>query len=192
VSTKRNRGHIESNTSGEGARVQGTRKRHRTVEERRKIVEETLLQGASVSRVARRHDVNANQVFHWRKLYQEGRLGSSTTTGLLTVKVADAYLQLWPPLPISPSQRGLDCESAPLLDALDSRLGEPSTHIVCTAMTVTPHFAELWALAAVPKVLARQCGGTIRCHRFAQYPLPSSVYENDGRSETPATCERAI
>jgi hypothetical protein len=47
------------------ARAQGTRKRHRTVEERRKIVEETLLQGASVSRVARRHDVNANQVFHF-------------------------------------------------------------------------------------------------------------------------------
>jgi hypothetical protein len=33
-------------------------------------VEETLVPGASVSRVARRHDVNANQVFHWRKLYQ--------------------------------------------------------------------------------------------------------------------------
>jgi transposase len=40
-----------------------------------------------VSRVARRHDVNANQVFHWRKLYREGRLGSSTSTKLLPVKV---------------------------------------------------------------------------------------------------------
>jgi transposase len=38
-------------------------------------VEETLVPGASVSRVARRHAVNANQVFHWRKLYHEGRLG---------------------------------------------------------------------------------------------------------------------
>ena len=45
--------------------------------------------GASVSRVARRHDVNANQVFHWRKLYREGRLGSSTSTKLLPVKVTD-------------------------------------------------------------------------------------------------------
>jgi transposase len=43
--------------------------------------------GASVSRVARRHDVNANQVFHWRKLYHEGRLG--TTTNFLPVRVAD-------------------------------------------------------------------------------------------------------
>ena len=56
-------------------RVAGAKKRRRSVEERRKIVEATLQPGASVSRVARRHDVNANQVFHWRKLYREGRLG---------------------------------------------------------------------------------------------------------------------
>jgi len=37
--------------------------------------------------VARRYDVNANQVFHWRKLYHEGRLG--TTTNFLPVRVAD-------------------------------------------------------------------------------------------------------
>jgi transposase len=49
-------------------------------------VEETLLPGASVSRVSRRHDVNANQVFRWRKLYHEGRLGA--TTGFLPVTVA--------------------------------------------------------------------------------------------------------
>jgi transposase len=46
-----------------------------------------LLAGASVSRVARRHDVNANQVFYWRKLYREGRLGGSTATQLLAVRV---------------------------------------------------------------------------------------------------------
>jgi len=51
-------------------KIQGTKKRRRTVRERREIVEETLLPGASVSRVARRHDVNANQVFYWRTLYR--------------------------------------------------------------------------------------------------------------------------
>jgi transposase len=50
-------------------------------------VEETLLPDASVSRVARRHDVNANQLFHWRKLYREGLLG--TTTNFLPVRVAN-------------------------------------------------------------------------------------------------------
>lgn len=63
------------------------RKRRRTIKERRDIVEETLVPGASVARVARRHDVNANQVFYWRKLYREGQLGLSLGTPLLPVKV---------------------------------------------------------------------------------------------------------
>ena len=70
-------------------RLAGAKKRLWSVEERRKIVEATLQSGASVSRVARCHDVNANQVFHWRKLYREGRLGSSTSTKFLPVKVTD-------------------------------------------------------------------------------------------------------
>jgi transposase len=61
--------------------------RRRTILERREIVEQTLLPGASVSRVARQYDVNANQVFHWRRLYQKGRLGVGTGTQLLPVKV---------------------------------------------------------------------------------------------------------
>jgi transposase len=74
----------QSQQVGEPAR----KNRWRTKAERRAIVEETLEPGASVSRVARRHDVNANQVFHWRKLYQEGRLG--TTSNFLPVRVAAA------------------------------------------------------------------------------------------------------
>jgi transposase len=35
--------------------------------DKRRIVAETLVPGASVSVVARRHDVNANQVFKWRR-----------------------------------------------------------------------------------------------------------------------------
>ena len=45
------------------------RKRRRSwpVAEKQRIVAETLVPGASVSVVARRHDVNANQVFKWRR-----------------------------------------------------------------------------------------------------------------------------
>jgi transposase len=68
-------------------RVPGRKNVWRTKAERRAIVEETLVPGASVSRVARRHDVNANQVFRWRKLYSEGQLG--TTTNFLPVKIAN-------------------------------------------------------------------------------------------------------
>jgi len=76
-------------TLGQGAPASTTRKkqRRRSIKERRDIVEETLVPGASVARVARRHDVNANQVFYWRKLYREGRLGINLAAPLLPVKV---------------------------------------------------------------------------------------------------------
>jgi transposase len=41
-------------------------------EEKRRIVEETLLPGASVAAVARRHAINANLLFSWRR---QARLG---------------------------------------------------------------------------------------------------------------------
>jgi transposase len=37
---------------------------------KREIVAASLVPGASVARVARRYDVNANQVFAWRRRYQ--------------------------------------------------------------------------------------------------------------------------
>ena len=76
-------------TLGQGSPVSAPNKkqRRRTIRERRNIVEETLVPGASVARVARRHEVNANQVFYWRKLYREGRLGITIATPLLPVKV---------------------------------------------------------------------------------------------------------
>lgn len=76
-------------TQDQALQVQAPRKRRRTIQEWREIVEETLVPGTSVSRVARRHDVNANQLFYWRKLYREGRLGSEAATPLLPVKVSE-------------------------------------------------------------------------------------------------------
>ena len=66
---------------------QATRRR-RSVEEKRRIVEETLVAGRSVARVARQHQINANQVFYWRKLYRQGWLGIGTASPFLPVKVA--------------------------------------------------------------------------------------------------------
>jgi transposase len=42
------------------------------VQEKRRIVEESLAPGASVSIVARRHDLNTNQLFSWRRCYRRG------------------------------------------------------------------------------------------------------------------------
>ena len=53
-------------------------------------MEETLQAGASVAVIARRHGVNANQVFHWRKLYRQGRLDVALPTAqLVAVRIAE-------------------------------------------------------------------------------------------------------
>lgn len=78
--------------TSEQTAIESTRqekRRRRTVEEKRRIVEETLEAGTSVARVARRHAVNANQVFYWRKKYQEGRLGKNQSNKLLPVTLSD-------------------------------------------------------------------------------------------------------
>ena len=69
--------------------VSQAKRRRRTVEEKRRIVEETLEAGASVARVARRHAINANQVFYWRKQYREERLGKNQCSKLLPVTLSD-------------------------------------------------------------------------------------------------------
>lgn len=50
------------------------RRRRWTAAEKLAMVRETYEAGQSVSLVARRHGVNPNQVFHWRKLEREGAL----------------------------------------------------------------------------------------------------------------------
>jgi transposase len=64
------------------------RRRHRAWPEslKREIVSATLLPGSSVSRVARRYDVNANQVFAWRRRYRDGA-AEPTELRLLPVTV---------------------------------------------------------------------------------------------------------
>lgn len=66
-------------------------RQHRSIAEKRRIVEETLIEGASVARIARDHGVNANQVFGWRRLYLSGRLGEQKPTmKLLPVRVSES------------------------------------------------------------------------------------------------------
>jgi transposase len=68
--------------------TQPEQRRRRSVDEKLAIVRETFEPGASVSGVARRHQVNANQVFAWRKLYQDGSL-SAVSAGEQVVPASD-------------------------------------------------------------------------------------------------------
>ena len=67
------------------------KRQHRSPEFKRQIVEETLAPGASVARIARAHGVNANQVFAWRRRYQQGLLKAAKrlSPDLLAVRVAE-------------------------------------------------------------------------------------------------------
>jgi transposase len=50
----------------------GNRRRTRSLDERKRIVEEALAPGVSVAAVARRHGLNANLVFKWIRRSREG------------------------------------------------------------------------------------------------------------------------
>ena len=56
---------------------------------KRQIVDETRAPGASVSLVARRHDVNANQVFKWRRLYEAAAGGGE-------IRLVPVQPSVWP------------------------------------------------------------------------------------------------
>ncbi|WP_409567785.1 IS66-like element accessory protein TnpA [Rugamonas sp. DEMB1] len=65
--------------------------RQHPLEFKRALVALSLEPGASVARIAREHGVNANQVFSWRRLYEQGRLGVPALMcddGLLPVVLA--------------------------------------------------------------------------------------------------------
>jgi transposase len=92
------------------------KRQKRSVEEKRRIVEETLEAGASVARVARRHAVNANQVFYWCKKYREGRLGKGPSSRLLPVTLAD-------------STCGKSASSSPAVGSLEIKLSKGTVRV---------------------------------------------------------------
>ncbi len=103
------------------------KRQQRTLEEKRRIVEETLGEGASVARVARAHGVNANQVFKWRKLYLAGRLGGSGAIKLLPVRVNESS----PSLATAPRSEG-SCSTS-LLGTIHIELRHAQVHIAGSA-----------------------------------------------------------
>lgn len=84
----------------------GERRRHRSWPEalKREIVAASLAPGSSVSIVARRYDVNANQVFAWRKRY---RGGSTEPAALQLMPVT-----VTPDQPVEPARELIEIELA--------------------------------------------------------------------------------
>jgi transposase len=70
---------VDANPESKSPSRRGNQKQRRrrfTLEHKRGIVQQSMKPGASVSRIARDHDVNTNQVFKWRRLFEQGLLGA--------------------------------------------------------------------------------------------------------------------
>ena len=77
----------------------GRRRRNRSWPEalKREIVAASLAPGASVSIVARQYDVNANQVFSWRKRYCDEPRRAASPAKLIPVVVASEQIAVAAP-----------------------------------------------------------------------------------------------
>jgi transposase len=66
------------------------KRRLRSAEEKKRIVEETMAKGASVARVAQAHGVHISQIYDWRKEYRTEKQNAKRgrTAKLLPVSVS--------------------------------------------------------------------------------------------------------
>ncbi len=65
------------------------RRRHHDQAFKQRVLAEVLAGTESVSVIARRHDINANLLFKWKRLYLAGRAGSDEATQLVPIQVGD-------------------------------------------------------------------------------------------------------
>jgi transposase len=106
--------------------------RQHPLEFKRALVALSLEPGASVARIARENGVNANQVFSWRRLYQQGRLGVPTSLrddGLLPVVLA--------PTAPAPSNTSSDADGTIVLELGEVRVrieGQPNAAILAQVL----------------------------------------------------------
>jgi transposase len=86
-----------TNSNDKSGELLGQERRRRwSPEQKLAMVRESLEPGQSVSVVARRNGINANQLFLWRKLYQDGSL-SAVSAGEAVVpasELSDALKQI--------------------------------------------------------------------------------------------------
>ena len=123
----------EKQAAGDGAR----RRRLWSDEEKRQIVAETLAPGASVSIVARRHDLNANMLFTWRR-----QIG---TSALLPAGDAVTFV----PAAITTEAASTGSRESPLAGRMEIVLADGGR-------IITGKDVDAAALARVMKVLSRR------------------------------------
>ncbi len=77
------------------------KRRSWSLDEKRRIVDESLEDGASIAKVARRHDLNTNQLFTWRRQFGVDLAAPQDLSPILPVTIMpDAVAEHSAPGPI--------------------------------------------------------------------------------------------
>jgi transposase len=87
---------------------------------KREIVSASFEPGASVSVVARRYDVNTNQLFAWRKVYRRGEGAQAGSSGPMLLPVT---VTAEPEAPAAPASSASDTIEIALGDKYRVRVG---------------------------------------------------------------------
>jgi transposase len=77
-------------------------RKRRSIQEKLQIVRETLHAQASVAVIARRHGINANQVFARRRQYQRGQLVKGSGSRAQEAVIVPVQVAELPPVQASP------------------------------------------------------------------------------------------
>ena len=92
---------------GDGSIAGGGERRGRRLwsdDEKRRIVAETFADGASVSIVARRHDLNANMLFTWRRAFG-AVAGTASAATFMPAVIGPEAIPATSPAPPTPAGR---------------------------------------------------------------------------------------
>jgi transposase len=137
------------------------RRRRWTVEQKRRIVEETQTRGASVSVVARRYDINANLLFKWKREAEADQLGGPAleTAEFVPIGVVergpDGGPTLLARLPAGPIDPGGAGTSAERRAGLEGQAGMIEIDLPCGTRVRVDALVDGRALARVLGVLKR-------------------------------------
>lgn len=136
--------HIRDDVTGNGAGfrrfevVTGERRRRGwSVDEKLAIVAESFSAATSISEVARRHQLNRNQLFQWRAQFRRGELGEATIGPFVPLTVQEVAAPL-----ASPPTEPLARSAAPMIEVtigavtvrVPSGMDETTVHLVLAAL----------------------------------------------------------
>jgi transposase len=101
----------------------GQARRRWTDEEKRRLVTETFVPGATVHGIARRHGISTSQLFTWRKQFR-AELGSPMPTSAVPAFAAVAIAPSVPSLPVDGTVVASNAAASPGLIAIELPHGE--------------------------------------------------------------------